>query len=189
VGVQVPLGVPNTMSRLILFSGGVESTALLTKASKDDIVMTIRDTSPNDHYTYHPNRIEEIARAFKVKIQYTDLKIPIMKEQFVYQLWTFIPIAMMWCSRFPQITEVWYGLNNREPSPAPIVQESFEKCKKIWSIAFPEISLKFPLRHLSKDQQWKMIPKHIQPLISNCLNNNFCGLCRKCVELKHLRGL
>ena len=79
--------------------------------------MTIRDTSPNDHYTYHPNRIEEVARAMGVQIQYTDLKIPIQKAKgFVYQLWTFIPITIMWASRFPEITEVWYGLNNTEPS-------------------------------------------------------------------------
>lgn len=177
------------MNRLILFSGGVESTAMLTKAKKDDIVMAIRDTSPDNHYTYHPNRIEEVARAMDVQIQYTDLKIPIHKEDFVYQLWTFIPISIMWVSRFPSIKEVWYGLNNKEPSPAPIVQDSFDKCVRMWKIACPDVSLKFPLRHLSKEQQWNMIPKRVQPLISNCLYNNFCGVCRKCVELKQLRGL
>lgn len=176
------------MSRLILFSGGVESTALLTKASKDDIVMTIRDISPNDHYTYHPNRIEEVARAMNVQIQYTDLKIPIQKTKgFVYQLWTFVPISIMWISRFPEITEVWYGLNNTEPSTS--AKNDFERCVKIWKVAFPQIDLRFPLRHLSKEQQWVMIPKHVRPLISTCLNNNFCGTCRKCVELKKLRGL
>jgi len=176
------------LSRLILFSGGVESAALLTRASKDDIVMTIRDTSPNDHYTYHPNRIEEIARAFKVKIQYTDLKIPIQKEKnFVYQLWTFIPVAIIWTSRFPQIKEVWYGLNNTEPSES--AKNDFERCIKIWSFAFPEVSLKFPLRNLSKEQQWKMIPKNIRPMITTCLYNNFCGTCRKCIELQNLRRM
>jgi len=176
------------MSRLILFSGGVESTAMLTKANRDDIIMTIRDTSPDDHYTYHPNRIEEIARAMNVKIQYTDLKIPTMKEQFVYQLWTFVPVCMMWTSRFPSIKEVWYGLNNKEPSSIPVVQDSFDRCIKMWKVAFPEIPLKFPLRHLSKEQQWKMIPKHVQPILTNCLYNNFCGTCRKCLELKSLRS-
>ena len=151
--------------------------------------MTIRDTSPDDHYTYHPNRIEEVARAMGVQIQYTDLKIPIHKKQFVYQLWTFIPVSIMWVSRFPEITEVWYGLNNTEPSNSPIVQDSFDKCVKAWKTACPTIALKFPLRHLSKEQQWRMIPKHVRPLISTCLNNNFCGSCRKCVELKKLRGL
>jgi 7-cyano-7-deazaguanine synthase in queuosine biosynthesis len=175
------------LSRLILFSGGVESTALLTKASKDDIVMTIRDTSPDDYYTYHPNRIEEVARAMKVQIQYTDLKIPIHKKQFVYQLWTFIPVAIMWVSRFPEINEIWYGLNNMEPSVS--AKDDFEKCIKIWKIAFPQINLRFPLRRFSKEQQWSMIPKHIRPLITTCLNNNFCGTCRKCIELKKLRGL
>lgn len=176
------------MSRLILFSGGVESTALLTKASKDDIVMTIRDTSLNHYHTYHPNRIEEVARAMKVQIQYTDIKIPIEKSKgFVYQLWTFIPITIMWASRFPEINEIWYGLNNTEPSA--LAKDDFEKCVKIWKIAFPQINLRFPLRRFSKEQQWSMIPKHIRPLITTCLNNNFCGTCRKCIELKKLRGL
>ena len=122
------------MSRLILFSGGVESTALLTKASKDDIVMTIRDTSPNHYHTYHPNRIEEVARAMKVQIQYTDIKIPIEKSKgFVYQLWTFIPIAIMWASRFPEINEIWYGLNNTEPSA--LAKDDFEKVKLFFFIA------------------------------------------------------
>jgi len=176
------------LSRLILFSGGVESTALLTKAKKDDIVMTIRDTSPEDYYTYHPNRVEEVAKAMNVKIQYTDIKIPIHREDFVYQLWTFIPISIMWASRFPSIQEVWYGLNNKEPSTLPVVQDSFDRCVKIWKVAFPNVTLKFPLRHLSKEQQWKMIPKHVQPLITTCLYNTFCGKCRKCLELKNLRS-
>ena len=176
------------MSRLILFSGGVESIAMLTKASKDDIVMTIRDTSLNHYHTYHPNRIEEVARAMKVQIQYTDIKIPIEKSKgFVYQLWTFIPITIMWASRFPEINEIWYGLNNTEPSA--LAKDDFEKCVKIWKIAFPQINLRFPLRRFSKEQQWSMIPKHIRPLITTCLNNNFCGTCRKCIELKKLRGL
>ena len=176
------------MSRLILFSGGVESVAMLTKASKDDIVMTIRDTSPNHYHTYHPNRIEEVARAMKVQIQYTDIKIPIEKSKgFVHQLWTFTPIAIMWASRFPEINEIWYGLNNTEPSA--LAKDDFEKCIKIWKIAFPQINLRFPLRRFSKEQQWSMIPKHIRPLITTCLNNNFCGTCRKCIELKKLRGL
>lgn len=176
------------MFNLILFSGGVESTALLTKAKKDDIVMTIRDTSPDDHYTYHPNRIEEIAKAMNVKIHYTDLKIPIKKEDFVYQLWTFIPISIMWASRFPSIKEVWYGLNNTEPSSTPVVQDSFDRCVRMWKTTFPNVSLKFPLRHLSKEQQWQIIPKHVQPLITTCLYNTFCGNCRKCLELKKLRS-
>jgi 7-cyano-7-deazaguanine synthase in queuosine biosynthesis len=176
------------LSRLILFSGGVESIAMLTKASKDDIVMTIRDTSLNHYHTYHPNRIEEVARAMKVQIQYTDIKIPIEKSKgFVYQLWTFIPITIMWASRFPEINEIWYGLNNTEPSA--LAKDDFEKCVKIWKIAFPQINLRFPLRRFSKEQQWSMIPKHIRPLITTCLNNNFCGTCRKCIELKKLRGL
>ena len=150
--------------------------------------MTIRDTSPNHYYTYHPSRIEEVARAMGVQIQYTDLKIPIQKAKgFVYQLWTFIPIAIMWASRFPEINEIWYGLNNTEPSA--LAKDDFEKCVKIWKIAFPQINLRFPLRRFSKEQQWSMIPKHIRSLITTCLNNNFCGTCRKCVELKKLRGL
>lgn len=181
-------GVPNTMSRIILFSGGVESTAMLTLANKDDIVMTIRDTSPNHYYTYHPIAIEKIASAMNHEIQYTDIKIPTEKtKKFLYQLWTFVPIAIIWASRFPEIKEVWYGLNSSEPSTN--AKEDFQKCVNTWRTAFPKIMLRFPLKYLSKEQQWNMIPKRVQPLISNCLYNNFCGVCRKCVELKQLRGL
>ena len=174
------------MSKLILFSGGVESTAMLTKATKDDIVMVIRDTSPKAYITYHPNRVEEIAKAFGIKLHYTDIKIPIERERnFVYQLWTFIPVALLWTSRFPRITEVWYGLNNQEPSD--VAKKDFDKCLEIWKTANSNITLKFPFRHLSKQQQWKMIPKHVQPLITSCLFGKFCGICHKCIELKELK--
>ena len=174
------------MSRLILFSGGVESTAMLTRATKNDIVMTIRDTSPRAYITFHQNRVEEIAKLMHVKIHYTDIKIPIEREKdFVYQLWTFVPIAILWASRIPRITEVWYGLNNQEPSD--MARKDFEKCVQVFKVAYPNVALKFPLRHLTKKQQWDIIPSNVQPLITSCLFNKFCGTCHKCLELKELR--
>lgn len=175
------------MSRLILFSGGVESTAMLTLASKSDIVTTVRDTSEKMYTTHHSDSVEAITKSFGLDLHYTDLRIPLAHERTsLYQLLTFINLAGLWVTRFPRITEVWYGITKDEPCTT--MRSTFDHCVGVWNAQHPKVPLKFPLSHLSKQEIWDMIPEGIQPLVSNCIFESKCGQCRKCIELKNLRS-
>lgn len=175
------------MSRLILFSGGVESTAMLTLANEKDIVTTIRDTSKDIYRTYNEKSVEEITKKLEITLHYTDLALPLKhRKYFHYQLLTFIHVAGLWVSRFPEIKEVWYGLSS--VGPAEVAKKDFDYCVDFWKRSHPNIELVFPLQHMGKKDIWKLIPKDVQKLVINCNQKIQCNRCHKCSELRQLKG-
>lgn len=174
------------MSRLILFSGGVESTAMLTLRNPQDIITTVRDTSKSIYRNYNEKAVEEIAKHLGVKIHYTDIAIPIEhKKNNLYQLLTFVHIAGLWVTRFPSIKEVWYGLKKGEPIES--MRKEFDWCVDMWGHAYPNTKLSFPFKDMEKGQIWKLIPDDLKPLVINCNEVNPCHTCSKCTELQKLR--
>ena len=176
------------MNRLILFSGGVESTALLSLATPNDILVTIRDESPNGiPLTYEPEAVRTISEHYGFKVNYCSVKLPYDegKPKFVYQLWLFHSIVSLWLAKDNSVKEVWYGLNKEEYSK---VYKDFQNIKDSWPILHPSVELKHPLVHLSKEEQWNLIPGDVKPMVRNCLFNFNCRQCKKCLELKKLKG-
>lgn len=176
------------MNRLILFSGGVESTALLSIATPNDIIVTIRDESPNGiPLTYEPGAVRSISKYYGFKVNYCSINLPYDPGQpkFVYQVWLFHSIVSLWLAKDSSVKEVWYGLNKEEYSK---VYKDFHKIKDAWPILHPSVELKHPLVHLSKKEQWNLIPDVVKPMVRTCLVNFNCQQCRKCLELKELKG-
>ena len=59
------------MSRLILFSGGVESTALLTRANRFDHILTVVDESSEEMMTtFRKDSVEAILKHFNLRGHY-----------------------------------------------------------------------------------------------------------------------
>ena len=167
--------------KLILFSGGVESTALLTQASKEDIALVINPVYATDMVTYRKHTMEQIAKAYGLSIVYVNFQLPEFKNSaFVHQMSTFVSVCNLMVQKNPQITEVWCGRNILEPHKD--IQDYIEKNMLAWSILNPNIPFKHPLDHLSKKQQWDLISQNIQPLVSSCIHHTFCGRCYKCKE-------
>jgi 7-cyano-7-deazaguanine synthase in queuosine biosynthesis len=176
------------MSRLILFSGGVESTALLCQADPMDTIITVDATYPYGMNTYRKDTLEQIARKLGFIINYAYIKLPIEPEpyKFVHQFATFVAIAHLWTVKDTSITEVWAGRNQRE---VPVQQDptNFKTQQLLaWDFMHPNIPFVHPLEHMTKLEQWNSIPGDIQPLVSSCVTHNRCGRCFKCEEIQKM---
>lgn len=171
------------MSRLILFSGGVESTALLGQSRLDDVLLTIQPTYPNDLATFRKNSAEALAKHYGLKMQYARIELPIEPQpyNFVHQMRVFVSIANLWVAKDVNITEVWCGRNSKEPKLllAPFINQMMAA----WDVLHPKVPFLHPLDHLSKREQWELIPGNIKPLVSSCIHHRICGRCYKCMEL------
>lgn len=173
------------MSRLILFSGGVESTALLTLSTPDDIAFVAKPFNDANNYvvTYKQSSVEAIASFYGLQPHYAVYKMPEVdrqKKKYIHQMIAFIGIAHMMVNQYSDITEVWCGRNCDEPSPA--IALMIEQHMAAWAILNPTIPFLHPLDHLSKVEQMALIPKEIRHHISSCVTHNNCGHCFKCKE-------
>lgn len=169
---------------LILFSGGVESTAMLTIARDNDILLNIDHVYPGAILSPNSIKAEKIAQAFNKQVQYSTLSIPAGGGEFVHQMRYFIFVASLWVARDSSVTEIWCGRNSAEPSGN--IKPFIEDMMLLWTTMHPTVAFDHPLDHLSKTEQWNLIPKHIQPLVSWCITDSDCGKCHKCVEFKDM---
>lgn len=170
------------MSRLILFSGGVESTALLTRSSLSDVLVTILPTYPNDIATFRKDSAEAIAKHYGLRMNYVRIEMPVepIPYNFVHQMRSFISVANLWVAKDLSITEVWCGRNVKEPGPA--LAPFIEKMMAAWAVLHPTVPFLHPMDHMTKRQQWDAIPKEVRPLVSSCVHHRMCGVCKKCME-------
>lgn len=167
--------------RLILFSGGVESTALLTNAQAGDIALTILPTYGSDKPSFREDTTLKIARYFNIPQMYAKATLPDFGSfGFVHQMSVFVSICNIIVAREKNITEIWCGRNSAEPSDD--ILDYIERNMKAWNILNPEVAFNHPLDHLSKKEQMDLIPDEIKPLVSSCLYHNACGQCFKCKE-------
>lgn len=183
------------MRRLILFSGGVESTAMLFVRHPDDLLVTIEDTSPQERPTYNKLAVLNIAKSINATVQFCTVQVPIAKNNnWVYQFRTFFPVAMVWAAKDPSLSEMWIGGHCNEMDSLDNPQKKYAELVAAWNILFPQIKIVYPLKAYTKIQQWNLIPDAVKPLVRTCLNNVThhtdanCGTCRKCQELKTLKG-
>jgi 7-cyano-7-deazaguanine synthase in queuosine biosynthesis len=171
------------VSRLILFSGGVESTALLTQSRPGDVLLTIQPTYPNDLTTYRQGSAEQIAERYGLKMNFAGATVPLEPRpyRFVHQMRVFVSVANLWVAKDASITEVWCGRNAKEPGPslAPFINQMMDA----WDVLQPTVPFLHPLDHLSKREQWELIPQDVRPLVSTCMFHRMCGTCKKCLEL------
>lgn len=167
---------------MILFSGGVESTALLTQSQPGDVLLSINPTYPSDFVSYRKETTQQIAAHFGHKVQFAGAQIPIdpIPYRFVHQMRTFISICNMWVAKDARITEVWCGRNSAEPGPS--LRPFIEQMMAAWGVLHPSVPFLHPLDHLSKREQWELIPDEVRPLVSSCIHHRMCGTCHKCLE-------
>lgn len=171
--------------RLIFFSGGVESTALLPFANYNDILLTVDILVDNNIcHSINKTNCEKIAYSFGFDLTHVCVNIPktIKVDRFIHQINIFNGIAHNMCCADSTITHVWHGLNNLEPKSHAI--DDYNKCITSWKVLQPNVYLEFPLGKYTKQQQWDSIPWDIKHLVSSCVTHNNCGICKKCIEVK-----
>jgi hypothetical protein len=179
------------MSRLIFFSGGVESTPLLLQAQPNDVLVTVGPTFNNVLPSFHYNNCIKIADYFGLDVNFVQIALPVKhtNAKFVHQFSTFIAIAHLWCLRDPDITQVWLGRNCTE---VPLTRNPTDPRTKelvCWNMMHPDIPAVHPLEHLTKQQHWEIIPDTIKPFVVSCDFQTNCGQCNKCKEFQDSIGI
>lgn len=170
--------------RIIFFSGGVESTYLLTHANYNDIIV-IAETAifPGWAYShsFHPTNTEKIVKAFGYEPVYFSCGINLPAAKFLQQTNIFLAAANFIRINDPSVSEVWTGLH-----PGDRLSRERATAIEAWNILHPGVPWIGPFHHMSKLEQWEGIPNDIKPLVSTCIYNKKCGLCKKCQEFQHL---
>lgn len=179
------------MSRLILFSGGVESTALLTIASPGDYLLIV-DAGLN---WYAPSvdywKAHLIADRFGLELMTVTLSLPKVREKidFVHQLEIFVGVANLIVRAHPEIDAVWCGRNSAEPSEA--IAPTVIRTMSAWDVISPDVPFVHPLDFMTKRQQWDLIPDDVKPLVVSCLRHQSQKVaadpaCAKCKEVQEM---
>ena len=178
--------------RLILFSGGVESTTLLTIADKKDLLL-ICDIPRKDFVGgLDHTKCRTIASMYGN--EYLEFKFPVRIEgkQWMHQINWFIFACHLVAESRGDISEVWWGMHHDESHRVnnyPIDRRRIlEKCMTAWRVLQPEIKFLIPLEFETKTQQWQRIPDSVKKYVNWCNHNNDCGVCRKCLEFKKYCG-
>lgn len=187
------------MSKLILFSGGVESTALLSQLDPVNdyalVVDQVWENNPEANSTeikgFDEHDIEQICEHYKfynviwLKQQLT--YFPIMRDG-ANQRWMIYPAILNLLGRMPHITEVSSGFNKSEPITGH--SGAYGKFKKMVGELFPNVTLTEPLAHLTKREQLAMIDEAIRHHVVSCHaiksdpshNPSTCGKCKEVAE-------
>jgi 7-cyano-7-deazaguanine synthase in queuosine biosynthesis len=176
---------------LIMFSGGVESTALLQHALDQEHETTLV------HVVHNNNTYKELS-ACKGIVSYTPAvklhSVELRKDSFddAFQkqyrdvaIWLGVAIAIVARGDFD---EVWYGNHNKDNvSKVPKMETAWYQMMEILELTTLLVS---PLRIKSKLDQYQMLTPEVKQCIVSCKAipkgawNDPCGKCIKCQEFK-----
>ena len=171
--------------KLILFSGGVESTALLSIAEKEDLLLVCEFPFKKYQTGYDLEKCQKLADHYGNQLLVYQCEMPDDGEKWVHQIHWLMFAAHLYINSRPDITSVWYGKTSEESIRFTEQKNAiYKKHEDAWSILNPTVKFQRPLMFLSKKQQWKMIPDEIKSLVNSCVYNNDCGKCHKCKEFK-----
>jgi 7-cyano-7-deazaguanine synthase in queuosine biosynthesis len=164
--------------RLIFFSGGVESTAMLNLANPNDIILTV-DMPYKPGISYNKDNVENIAGMLGFEITKAKISLDYPIKNFAHQINLLMPLANFLCLGDEEINEVWFGRSNQDGR-----HPQAETYLKAWKLLQPNVPWNYPLINFSKKEIWNMIPEDIQPFVSSCVFQHNCGHCPKCQEFK-----
>lgn len=173
---------------LILFSGGIESTALLGLAKPSDQLLTVKAPYKNT-LSGISNNYQQIADYYKLNVNYYEsTALPALVSYEHQYNWLFV-IAHLYALVYkPQ--ELWLGYHSQETHQYQSYniqrRYSYEQLHKMWYVLHPSIRINRPLQHLTKREQYQLIPQQLQTLTQSCYYQPRCNHCKKCQELDML---
>lgn len=181
----------------LAFSGGVESTALMAwlKAKGEKFVaFNLMVSLPNP--PFGPIEVWLAKQRVNAKIIAEKMDVPLIELDiqmtnlgtvrpepptgaYSFQRWYISWYFGMLATYNPGIKNMYYGVNNKDTSARD--PEMRKRVADMILLMSGEDRLRTPLIHMSKAEQWALIPDDIQPLVLTCYNN-VCGECFKCQE-------
>ena len=179
----------------ILFTGGVESTALIEHALKENITFDLIHIVHNNRSGAENVFCKQIAKYYDKEL----FEVSIRKDRFDEQysrsyrdIVAWLPIAMMATVK-GKYNQVWFGNHKGEMDHTDSwsMFDAWNIMVKLRGIN-DSTKLKSPLMELTKVQQYSIIPPIVKKMIVGCEHltvdeeNNpvFCGYCGKCREWK-----
>lgn len=166
------------MSRVILFSGGVESAALLPLATKGDTLLMVEPFHGPDVVFFVREKALRLAAHYGLPVEIASFKLPAGIRPT--QMWALSRMASLWVSTFKDVTEVWWGRNRDDIRPEMAAE--FGRIEASWNVAHPNVGLHSPVSHMSKAECWDAIPQAVRHLVHSCIHVEPCGECGKCQE-------
>jgi len=159
------------MSRLLMFSGGVESTALLTTLDpNNDYALTVTHecNEPTMAFpTADLNLVKKILAHYKFhRFIHVHLKHNYMTGMYEgeYQrVWLF-PAAIMIAGKLPEVKELVFGYHADEVFNS----EVYDRWCAAFSLMYPDKKVNDYLRHKTKSEHWDMIDDAVKPYVVSC---------------------
>lgn len=168
------------MNVLIMYSGGVESTALIQHAIKQKVDYTLV------HVTHNNSSKNEMASCidsvYEVVINKPAFDAKFTNPHADISLWLSTAMQVVGRGNFDQ---VWFGAHSHDNlTKVPIMQSTFRHMMRILRI---DCKLKAPLMNMDKYDQYHMLTFEQKQSIVSCkngINNEQCGQCGKCQEFE-----
>jgi 7-cyano-7-deazaguanine synthase in queuosine biosynthesis len=182
---------------VVAFSGGVESTAVLTWAkARGEKIVAFNFALSLPEPPYGP--IEEwlATQRINARLIAEKLDVPLMEidllmtnlgtvrneapeYKYSFQRWYISFFLGMLTVYNPQIKNLYYGLNDKDTTAVnPQMRGTMENFMMMMT---GDNRLKTPLSHMTKAEQWAIIPDDVKPLVLTCFSK-VCGKCFKCQE-------
>ena len=217
-GDFVPMDSGEVKSAVVLFSGGVESTATLEWASHQnyDVLLCVHsmwhDMEVSGSRELNPN-VEKICEYYNVPLYTYTHTDPlndfsydgIQKINYVHSSYHWLNTAMNIAARYPKMKEFLWGVNCGINKPGDGGDYHFLPRSWQFAIAFDQYTnnmgrtdqqkLYPPVAHMTKKQMWESIPDEVKPLVQSCGDplkydgNSPCGKCYKCKEMAMIEGI
>lgn len=189
---------------IVAWSGGVESTALvhqLVLEKRNPLIIHLEIYNNNiQANTFETYAVECMSDRLDLRVEYIEHRSVIVDMKRSQDFWKQkkygggYPVLPLWTSMafMTQIINPWckdiYIGKNSSDGNADTWEVAQNYCKQQGKLFGFESEMSAPLEHLSKKEQWLMIPKELRPHIRTCTSKNSkaCGKCSKCKEKEKL---
>jgi len=162
------------MTKLLLFSGGVESTAALTTLNPAKDVALVVTHCMNGKPFPSPNNDWELVKKIAYHYKFYHLiKYDLNYNYMIgidggggygwHQRYGIIGALFTLLPRMPEVTEVMSGFHAEETQGS----EWFNVTEKL-KIFFPHISFTIPHENMTKGELWNIIDDEVKPYIRTC---------------------
>ena len=174
------------MKVLIMYSGGVESTALIQHATKWGHNIDLL------HVTHNRSSTNEMASAKLMGNRLFELQL--IKPEIDKHLTDKHKDVVMWMSGAMMVAakgdyqEVWHGKHSMDPGlpSIPLMTTSWNAMMKILEL---KTKLLAPLHEYSKRAQYDMLTSYQKSCIVSCRGGNYDAPCNKCVKCQEFKQL